>query len=151
MSYLVERWDVLNGLQNQVTTKVKSSPDDCSGRARITFAANFLYFLYFHPPSELISGWALHIYIYIYQHKQHFYKQRQAKIGRNQEKAEQHPEAELLVLENYSFSSFSLSCKINMIYSEKCTKNNCILVYLFRWDYVINSNKNESENKKWIT
>ena len=28
---------------------------DCSGRIRITLAANFLYFLYFHPRSELIS------------------------------------------------------------------------------------------------
>ena len=48
--------DVLNGLHHQVTTKLKSSLGDCSGRVRITFAANILYFLYFHPCSELISG-----------------------------------------------------------------------------------------------
>ena len=39
-----------------MTTKLKSSLGDCSGRVRITFAANFLYFLYFLPRSELISG-----------------------------------------------------------------------------------------------
>ena len=43
--------DVLNGLQDQVTMKLKSSLGDCSGRVRITFAANFLYFLYFHAHS----------------------------------------------------------------------------------------------------
>ena len=40
----------------QLTTKLKSSLGNCNGRVRITFAANFLYFLYFHPRSELISG-----------------------------------------------------------------------------------------------
>ena len=60
LSYLTERSGVLNGLQDQVTTKLKSSLGACSGRVRITFAANFLYFLYFHPGSELISGQALH-------------------------------------------------------------------------------------------
>ena len=53
---MAERSDVLNGLQDQVTTKLKSSLGDCSGRIRITLAANFLYFLYFHLRSELISG-----------------------------------------------------------------------------------------------
>ena len=48
--------DVLHGLQDQVTTKLKSSLGDCSGRVRITLAVNFLYFLYLHPRSELISG-----------------------------------------------------------------------------------------------
>ena len=54
--YLAERWDVLNGILNQVTTKLKSSLDDWSGRVRITLVYNFLYFLYFHPRSELNSG-----------------------------------------------------------------------------------------------
>ena len=48
MPCLAERWHVLNGLQKQVTTKLKSSLGDCSGRVRITFAANVLYFFYFH-------------------------------------------------------------------------------------------------------
>ena len=39
--------NVLNGLQDQVTTKLKSSLGDSSGRVRITFIANFLYFLSF--------------------------------------------------------------------------------------------------------
>ena len=32
-----------------VTTVLKSSLGDCSGRVGITFAANLLYFLYFKP------------------------------------------------------------------------------------------------------
>ena len=39
-----------------MTTKLKSSLGDCSGPVRITLAVNFLYFLYFHACSELISG-----------------------------------------------------------------------------------------------
>ena len=31
-SYLAKRWDALNGLQNQVTTKLMSSLGDCSDR-----------------------------------------------------------------------------------------------------------------------
>ena len=49
---------VLNHLQDQATTKLKSSLDDGSGRVGIWLAANILYFLYFHPRSELISGYA---------------------------------------------------------------------------------------------
>ena len=47
---------MLNALPSQVTTKFKSLLGNCSGRVRITLAANFLYFLYFYPRSELISG-----------------------------------------------------------------------------------------------
>ena len=56
LSYLVKSWDVLNGLQDQVTTKLKSSVGDSSGIVQIALAAKFLYFLYFHPCSELIFG-----------------------------------------------------------------------------------------------
>ena len=34
-------------------------------------------------------------------YKQHFYKQHQAKLAKTQAKATLHPEAELLVFENY--------------------------------------------------
>ena len=44
------------GLQDQVITKLKSSVGDWSGGVRIIFEANFLYCLYFHLRSELISG-----------------------------------------------------------------------------------------------
>ena len=54
MSCLAEWKDVLNGLQNPVARKLKSLLDYCSGRAQITIAASFLYFLYFHPLLELI-------------------------------------------------------------------------------------------------
>ena len=52
-------------------------------------------------------------------YKQHFYKQRQAEIGKNQVNAKQHPEAELLPFENFPHSSYTLSSKNNRTYSEK--------------------------------
>ena len=54
-------------------------------------------------------------------HKQYFYKQRQPETGKNQAKAKQHPEAELLLFENYLLSSSKLSSKNNRRYSKKCT------------------------------
>ena len=45
-------------------------------------------------------------------YKQHFYKQCQAQMAKNQTKAKQHPETELLQFENYSFSSSSYHPKI---------------------------------------
>ena len=55
-------------------------------------------------------------------YKKHFYKQRQAEIGKYQEKAKQHPEAELLRFENYSLSPSTLPSKNNRRYSKKFTK-----------------------------
>ena len=53
-----------------------------------------------------------------------FYKQPQAVPGKkNQGKAKQHPEAELLVFENYSFSSSTLSSKNNKRHSKNVPKN----------------------------
>ena len=44
------------------------------------------------------------------------------KFAKDQEKAKQHPEAELLLLRNYSLSSSLLSSKNNKRYSETCAK-----------------------------
>ena len=44
--------NVLIYLQDQVATML----DDCSGRFQITFTANSLYSLYFHPRCQLILG-----------------------------------------------------------------------------------------------
>ena len=41
------------------------------------------------------------------------------KLAKNQANAKQHPEAELLVFENYSHSSSTLSSENNRAYSEK--------------------------------
>ena len=41
------------------------------------------------------------------------------KLAKNQANTKQHPEAELLLIENYSHSSSTLSNKNNMTYSEK--------------------------------
>ena len=45
------------------------------------------------------------------------------KLVKNQAKANQHPEAELLLTENYLFFSSTLTSKNNIRYSKKCTKN----------------------------
>ena len=52
----------------------------------------------------------------LFFYKQHFYKQLQAETAKNQANAKQHTEAELLVFENYSHSSFTLSLKNKMTY-----------------------------------
>ena len=68
---------------------------------------------------------------YAFLYKQHFYKQHQAEIGKkNWAKAKQHPEAELLLFENYLLSSSTLSSKNNRAYSKKCAKKQvCLFVY----------------------
>ena len=72
-----------------------------------------------------VFKYAAHAFLY----KQHLYKQHQAEIGKkNQAKAEQHPEAELLLSENYLLSSSALSSKFKRAYSKKCAKKQ---VYLF--------------------
>ena len=45
-------------------------------------------------------------------YKQHLNKQHRLKLAKKQVKAKQHPEAELLLFENYSLSSSMLSFKI---------------------------------------
>ena len=66
------------------------------------------------------------------------------KLVKNQAKAKQHPETELLVLENYSLFSSMLSSKNNSRYSKKCTKKQ---VRLFKRGYMINDNENEDKNE----
>ena len=66
------------------------------------------------------------------------------KFSKNQAKAKQHPEAELLLLRNSSLSSSTLSSKNNKRYFETCKKE----VRLFSCDYMINDNENEVENEK---
>ena len=49
------------------------------------------------------------------------------KLAKNHTKAKQHPEVKLLLFENYSFSSPTLSSKkIGDIHSKKYTKNKCV-------------------------
>ena len=52
--------------------------------------------------------------------KQHFYKQRLAKIGKkNQANGKQQTDVELFLFQNYSHSSTTLSSKNNSTYSKK--------------------------------
>ena len=52
------------------------------------------------------------------------------KFAKNQAKAKQHPEAELLLLRNYSLSSSTLSSKNNKRYSETCAKNKYVCFHV---------------------
>ena len=49
------------------------------------------------------------------------------KLAKNQAKAKQHPEAEILLIEKYSLSSFTLSSKNNSGYSKKMYKKQVCL------------------------
>ena len=49
------------------------------------------------------------------------------KLAKNQAKAKQYPEAELLLFEIYQFSSSMLSSKTNLKYSKKCPKEQVCL------------------------
>ena len=66
-------------------------------------------------------------------------------MAKNQAKAKQHSEAELLLFENYSHSSSTLLSKDNRTYSRKEAKEQ---VCLHSWDYAINHNENEDGNEK---
>ena len=52
------------------------------------------------------------------------------KLAKNQEKAKRNPEAELLVFENYSHSSSTLSCKNNKTYSKNISKRTRVSVFM---------------------
>ena len=53
--------------------------------------------------------------VHAFFYEQHFYKQRQVDISKNQAKAKQHPQAEFVLLGNYSLSSSTLLSKNNEI------------------------------------
>ena len=53
--------------------------------------------------------------------------------------------AELLLFENFSYSSSTLLSKNNMAYSKIQAKKQ---VCLFSWDYAINHDENGDENEK---
>ena len=66
------------------------------------------------------------------------------KLVKNQAKAKQNPEAELLLFENYSLSLSTLSIKNNRRHSKKCIKTSASALMTF----MINDNENETENKE---
>ena len=66
------------------------------------------------------------------------------ELAKTQAKTKQQLEAELLLSENHSLCSFTLSSKNNRRYSKKCAKTSVsILIGL----YMINYDENETENK----
>ena len=64
-----------------------------------------------------------------------FVSNARLKLAKNQAKAKQHPEAELLLFENYSLSSSTLSTKNNRRHSIKCTKRSKYICLMGLYDY----------------
>ena len=66
-------------------------------------------------------------------------------MAKNQVKSKENPEAELLLIENFSLFSSTLSSKNNSAYSKKCTnsKDVCLNEVI-----IITDNENETENEK---
>ena len=52
------------------------------------------------------------------------------KFAKNQAKAKQHSEAELLLIRHYSLSSSTLSSKNNKRYPETCAKNKYVCFHM---------------------
>ena len=51
-----------------------------------------------------------------------FISNARLKLGKNQAKSKQHPEAKFLLSQSYSLFSYMVSSKTNMRYSKKCAK-----------------------------
>ena len=62
-------------------------------------------------------------------------------MAKNQAKAKENSEAELLWFENFSLSSYHPKIIGNILKSIPKAS-------LFKWDYVTNGNENETENEK---
>ena len=56
------------------------------------------------------------------------------KLAKNQANAKEHPEAELWLFENYSYSSSTLSSKNDRTYSKKMSKRTSVSVFLRLYD-----------------
>ena len=73
-----------------------------------------------------------------------FISNARLKLAKNQAKAKQHPEAELLLFEIFLLSSSTLSSKCIRRFQKIYKKQ----VHLFKRVYMINDNENEAENEK---
>ena len=62
-----------------------------------------------------------------------FISNTRLKLAKNQIKAKKHPEAELVLFENYSLSSSKLSSKNNRSSSKKCIKDKCTCFNEILW------------------
>ena len=72
-----------------------------------------------------------------------FISNTRLKLTKNQAKSKQHPEAKLLLFENYSLSSSMLSSKNNWRFSKMYKKQ----VRLFKRGYMSNHIEHEAENE----
>ena len=68
------------------------------------------------------------------------------KLAKNQANAKHKPEAELLLFENYSHSSSTLSSKNNRTYSKKKQKNKCLCIHEIIW-FVVMKMRMKTKNR----
>ena len=68
------------------------------------------------------------------------------KLTKNQANAKQHPEAELLLFENYLSSLSMASSKTNMRYSKICAKSRCVCFNEIVW-LIIQKVKVKTKNR----
>ena len=66
-------------------------------------------------------------------------------MAKNQAKSKENPDAELLLIDNFSLLSSTLSSKNNSTYSKKCTKSKYVCLNEV---IIITDNENETENEK---
>ena len=69
------------------------------------------------------------IYLHAFFISNSFISIARLKLAKNQASVKQHPEAELLALENYSHSLFMLSTKNNRTILKNKRKNKCVCTY----------------------
>ena len=93
--------------------------------------------------SRHISRHTFRIYLHAFFISNTLISNTRLKLAKNQANAEQHPEAELLLFENYSHSSVMLSSKLSRTYSKKISKRINVSVFMRLYDHNENEDKNE--------
>ena len=81
----------------------------------------YLYWIYGNYLQSLLSYTSFFV-------SNTFISNAKLKSSKNQAKAKRHSKAELLLFENYSLSSSTLSSKSNRRYSKRCTKNKYVII-----------------------
>ena len=92
----------------------------------LTFVV-FVYYIATSASSSVYKRFAVFI-------SNTFISNTRLKLAKNQANAKQNPEAELLLFENYSHSSSTLSSKNNRTYSKKNKQITNLSVFMRLWD-----------------
>ena len=82
------------------------------------------------PITSLVSMLFLYMLFFV---SNTFISNARLKLTKNKSKAKQHPESELLLFDNYRFSSSTLSSFSNKRCSKNCTKNKWVCINEVIW------------------